>query len=120
MRKYLVAAVTALALLTAATGCSGDSTSGTDDEPKTLALSSIIAPDTFVPGSFGSGPTGQHAQFVYDSLLRNDENGEPTPNVATEWSYDAAQTTLNMTLRDGVSFTDGTTLDADADRKSVV
>lgn len=114
MRKYLVAAVTALALLTAATGCSGGGNAATGDQPKTLALSTIVAPDTFVPGSFGAGPTGQHAQFVYDSLLRSDENGEPAPNVATEWSYDAAQTTLSMTLRDGVSFTDGSKLDADA------
>ena len=113
MRKYLIAAATAAALLTTATGCAGGSSSASS-QPTTLSLSQIAAPDSFAPGNFGTGPNSQYLQPVYDSLLRNDEKGEPTPNVATEWSYDATQTTLSLTLRDGITFTDGSKLDAAA------
>ena len=88
--------------------------SSASSQPTTLSLSQIAAPDSFAPGNFGTGPNSQYLQPVYDSLLRNDENGEPTQNVATDWSYDATQTTLSMTLRDGITFTDGTKLDAAA------
>ena len=47
-------------------------------------------------------------------MLSLDKDGKPAANLATEWSYDATNTTLSLTLRDDVKFTDGTPFDAAA------
>lgn len=53
-------------------------------------------------------------QAVYDSLIRMEPDGTLVPHLATEWSYDDTRTVLTLTLRDDVSFTDGTPFNADA------
>ncbi len=57
--------------------------------------------------------TGQIA-YIYDTLLRVASDGTVTPRLATgiEPNEDFSQWTL--TLRDGLTFTDGTALDAEA------
>lgn len=70
---------------------------------------------TYDPWSAQSGLNGSlfsnHA--LYDSLVHLDENGQPTPWLATKWeSADSSHYTL--TLRDDVKFSDGTALDANA------
>lgn len=54
------------------------------------------------------------SEQVYECLLQRDLTGESDflPGLATEWSYDA-DGNLNLTLREGVKFHDGTTMDAD-------
>lgn len=52
-------------------------------------------------------------EAMYDSLTRIDSTGEVVPSLATEWSY-TDPTTLRMSLREGVTFTDGTEFNADA------
>jgi ABC-type dipeptide transport system, periplasmic component len=52
---------------------------------------------------------------VYDYLMHQDnETSEPTPWIATDWAYDESRTVLSLTIREGVTFTDGTPLDAEA------
>src|SRR5947209_3797526 len=115
MRKYLVAtSVAALAVSLAACGSGSSSSASGGTSGGSLSLGQIQPPTTFVPGGFGSGPTAQFLQPVYDTLVRSDNSGDPTPNIATAWTYDSPQTTLSMTLRSGVTFTDGTPLDATA------
>src|SRR5947209_4311681 len=115
MRKYLVAtSVAALAVSLAACG-SGSSSSGSGSTSGgSLSLGQIQPPASFVPGDFAAGPTAQFLQPVYDTLVRSNANGDPTPDVATAWKYDSPQTTLSLTLRSDVTFTDGTKLDATA------
>jgi peptide/nickel transport system substrate-binding protein len=118
MRKILAAA-TAAVLAVTATACSGGSsaqngTTGPGATGGTLDLSAIQPPNTFVPGDISSGPGVLYTQPVYDSLLTNDNDGEPKANVGTEWSYDSTNTTLSVTLRNDVKFSDGTPLNADA------
>ena len=61
-----------------------------------------------------SGPADNYYQAVYDRLMHLDADGKPSPGLATEWSYDETGLRLSLTLRDGVTFTDGTAFDADA------
>ncbi|WP_448628212.1 ABC transporter substrate-binding protein [Geodermatophilus sp. URMC 64] len=61
--------------------------------------------------------TGQFVTFMYpmyDTLLTLDENADAAPSLATKWEYSADGTTLTLTLRDDVTFHDGTKFDADA------
>ncbi len=51
---------------------------------------------------------------IYDSLIRLDASGEPTPGLATAWEYNADLTEFTLTLRQGVTFHDGSKFDAAA------
>ena len=51
---------------------------------------------------------------IFDSLIRHDPSGEPTPGLAESWSYNADLTEFSMTLRQGATFHDGTPVDAKA------
>ena len=96
----------------------GSSTSGSSDAAASggeLTLAIITPPKSFAVGAMASsGPESTYYQAVYDTLLALDAEGKPAANLATEWKYDAASTTLSLTLRSDVTFTDGTKFDADA------
>lgn len=123
-RKFLAAtAAAALAVTLAACGggSSGSISSGTAGAGTggNLDLAQVAPADSFVPGDLPNGPGAQYVQPVYDSLLVNDNDGEPGPNLATEWSYDTTNTKLTLTLRSDVKFTDGAPLDASAVKTSL-
>ncbi|MFE1232820.1 ABC transporter substrate-binding protein [Streptomyces sp. NPDC058745] len=106
------AATAAAAGLSTLTGCSGDSgssgsssgtlTAGFDNEPVTLdpALSAAISSDRNVLNLF------------FDALLRQRPDGEFEPALAAKW--DAGDSEVTLTLREGVKFHDGTPCDAEA------
>lgn len=52
-------------------------------------------------------------QFI-DNLVSLDENGEVVPWLAESWEASDDGLTYTLTLKDGVEFTDGTPLDAEA------
>lgn len=54
------------------------------------------------------------AKSVYDTLTLIDPNGEAVPNLATSWSANADFTEWTFTIREGVTFHDGTPLDGAA------
>jgi peptide/nickel transport system substrate-binding protein len=80
----------------------GTLTVGFDNEPVTLdpALSSAISSDRSVLNLF------------YDTLLRQQRDGQYVPALAEKWAVDGL--TVTFTLRAGVTFHDGTPFDADA------
>ncbi|XPP27068.1 MAG: ABC transporter substrate-binding protein [Leucobacter sp.] len=111
-------AITALALSSCA-GDSGSSASPAQDSTLTIALPS--APTSLDP-SRGSG--GSNAVFqlpAYSALLHQGDVGEmPMPGLAEsyEWIGDGNRT-LQITLREGLMFSDGTPLDSEAVKASV-
>ncbi|MGY1802470.1 ABC transporter substrate-binding protein [Blastococcus sp. SYSU D00922] len=116
MRRSLVAATVASALLlTAACGGSSERGSGSSGSTDSLTLAAITPPSSFAIGEMASsGPEDHYYQAVYDKLLNLDADGQPIPNLVTEWSYDETGTRLSLTLRDDVTFTDGAAFDAEA------
>lgn len=52
--------------------------------------------------------------FVYDRLTHLDPKGEPQPMLAESWEVLEEGRKLRLTLRDGVTFHDGTPFDAEA------
>lgn len=54
------------------------------------------------------------AKLVYDTLTLLDQDGNAVPNLATEWAGNADFTEWTFTIREGVSFHDGTALDGAA------
>lgn len=51
--------------------------------------------------------------ILYSRLMREDENGEPTAELATAWSASPDALAWTIDLRDGVMFHDGSSFDAD-------
>ena len=117
--------VSAVALLTAAalaltacsasdTGTSTGSTDGATVTGGTLTIGSLVDVKSFDPAQGHIGHDVQYFQPVYDSLLRREADGTLVPMLATEWKYNDDNTVLTLTLRDDVTFTDDTKLDAEA------
>ncbi|MCR5173023.1 MAG: peptide ABC transporter substrate-binding protein, partial [Oscillospiraceae bacterium] len=88
------------------------------DEPKTIVLAEswsfpsfypVISPETGV--NFGSNYWSMN---FYDTLVRYDENNEIAGCLAETWEVSKDGLTYTFHLRDGVKFSDGTPLTADA------
>ncbi|WP_345800582.1 ABC transporter substrate-binding protein [Microbacterium sp. AZCO] len=111
-----VIAAAALALTGCAAGDAGGSTGGAGG---TLTLGAIAAPTTFDPASAEWGNRSPFYQSVFDTLLLATPEGTIEPWLATKWSYNDDNTVLTLTLRDDVTFTDGSKLTGEAVAKSL-
>jgi peptide/nickel transport system substrate-binding protein len=61
-----------------------------------------------------SNPTGRlWLDLIYDTMIHNTVDGEGAPGLATKWTT-PDPSTVELTLRDGVKFSDGTPLTAAA------
>lgn len=115
-KNFLVTAVVAaVALASAACGGGADRNGG-----DTLTLGALLAPSTFAASDSNWGNEAPYLQAVYDTLLRETPDAQLEPWLATDWSYDDTKTVLTMTLRDDVTFTDGTKFDADVAAQNVL
>jgi peptide/nickel transport system substrate-binding protein len=121
MRKQLLALCVGAALLLGA--CSGTSTSTTAGSAAvptgvggadTLTLGEIAFPTSFDVNGYSISHQVSYFTAVFDTLVREDGDGNLKPGLATAWSYDSGKTNLTLTLRTGVKFTDGTDFNADA------
>jgi len=71
-----------------------------------------------LPASFDVNGWGQRHMALFsgffDTVLRFNPEGDIAPGIATDWQFNDNHTELSLTIRDGVYFTDGTPLDAEA------
>lgn len=108
-----VVVTTALVVLVAA-GCSASvgsvtSDAPSDSEPATLRLAETGEYDTLNPLEYPLGITSK----LYDGLVAVGEDGVLEPGLATEMPVpDADLTSWTVTLRQGVTFSDGSAFDA--------
>jgi peptide/nickel transport system substrate-binding protein len=112
------AAVLAVATATslAACGGGGDGGSGGNSQSPsdtlTVALNADAAPTGYDPLLYAQGQF-QFFSGMYDALFVTDENGEAQPSLATGFENNAENTETTLTLAEGVTFTDGSELDAE-------
>ncbi|MCU1637788.1 MAG: ABC-type dipeptide transport system, Extracellular component [Microbacteriaceae bacterium] len=114
-RKYRSAAAAIGGLMALTLVVSGCGTGGGDNSGSTSTLTMAHDGNTqinFDPG-VGSITVTTYLAPVYDTLLRRASDGSFESNLATEWAYESP-TKFTMTLRDDVTFEDGSALDADA------
>lgn len=104
-------AAAALALGVAACG-GGSSSAGGTNGSGTLTMGLLVPATTFEAPDMNWANESPYGQAVYDSLLQASPSGTIEPHLATAWSYNASKTVLTLTLRTGVTFTDGTPFDA--------
>lgn len=115
-RSQTLAAVAAIALLATATAAcdstpAATSNSGTD---ATLALSILGTPNSFDPAQLVEGQQTYVWDSIFDTLLLQDNKGELHPGAAQSWSYSADGRTLTLKIRQGMKFSSGDPVDANA------
>src|SRR3954454_5161551 len=108
-------AVTAALALGSLAACGGGGGGGgssqSAEDTVTVALDADAAPNGYDPLLYSQGQF-QFFGALYDSLFVTDENGEVQPSLVTDFSNNADNTQLTLTLRDDVTFADGSTLDS--------
>lgn len=116
MKKRLMSAMLAAALMV---GAAPSVLAQVANDADTLALAATLDNNSFDRAQLMIGNQLQFWSPVFDTLLVREANGELAPNLATEWSYNADASVLNLKLREGVSFTDGTPFNADAVKANI-
>ncbi|MBM7476048.1 ABC transporter substrate-binding protein [Curtobacterium herbarum] len=117
LRRIVTGVASAATVLLAVAACSGGGAPGDSSTPVrggTLTYASGDAEPTCLdPHVGGNYPQALLAtQYVEELVGLHD--GEPTPELATKWTTSNDGKTLTFTLRDDVTFTDGTPFDAAA------
>ncbi|WP_260300658.1 ABC transporter substrate-binding protein [Rathayibacter sp. PhB152] len=107
-----MAALTVGTLVAGLTACAdgADSSAGGSS---TLTLGLLGPATTFAAADASWANETPYLQAVYDTVLRAEPDGTVIPGLATAWSYNEDNTTLTLTLRDDVTFTDGTAMTAE-------
>src|SRR5688572_24926414 len=110
----LVAAAS-LAVLTACGGGGdnggGGGSSQSAENAVTIALNADAAPGGYDPLQYSQGQF-QFFAALYDSLFVTQPDGTVEPSLVSEFSNNAENTQTTLTLREGVTFTDGSELDS--------
>ncbi|WP_396125815.1 ABC transporter substrate-binding protein [Curtobacterium poinsettiae] len=108
------AATLLLLLLSACSGGGAGTTSSTPVAGGTLTYASGDAEPTCLDPHVGGNYPQALLATQYIEELVGLEDGKPTPELATKWTTGDDGKTLTLTLRDDVTFTDGTPFDAAA------
>lgn len=83
-----------------------------------LVISISELPDTLDPHKTGAAVTSTVLRQATDPLIRKNLEGEYVPGLATEWSISDDGLTWTFKLREGVTFHDGTALNAESVKAS--
>ena len=115
MKRTVLSLVTAVCLLTA-TACSDNSagSSADGDGGSTVRWATSAMPTSLDPAMVGSRGLWVFMNLIYDTLIDIDVEGNLLPGLATEWAMSEDGTSFDLTLREGVTFSDGEPFDADA------
>ncbi|KLL10420.1 ABC transporter substrate-binding protein [Protofrankia coriariae] len=118
-RRVALVILLGLALAATGAGCGSgdDDTTGTPANGPAVGGTlrwAVYANLGWDPVTSGAAIETPILGLVYDSLIRLDEQGQPTPGLATAWNYSEDGRTLTLKLRDHVTFTDGAAFDAQA------
>lgn len=124
-KRMLSIILTLVLLISVLSGCATTTTEEPKQESESVTPAAGAPKDTLTMLSAESftgswDPTGHtilaniHVEYiVFDRLVNMDmETLEITPGLATEWKYLEDGVTLELKLRDGVKFHDGTDFDA--------
>lgn len=120
----LAAGALAVTLLAAACGTGGDSNGGTATgepvEGGTLVYATGDAEPTCLdPHVGGNYPQALISTQYLEPLVGRDAAGEIQPWLATDWEVSEDGLTWDLTLAEGITFTDGTPMDAEAVKVNV-
>jgi peptide/nickel transport system substrate-binding protein len=108
----LIAAASAALTLTA---CSADTPASGGGASHDLAIAVVTPPNSMDPAQLVDG----QQMFVWSSILdtllyKENKTGELKPNAAESWKYNQDGTELTLKIRKGMTFSNGSAVDANA------
>ncbi|WP_051017426.1 ABC transporter substrate-binding protein [Rhodococcus sp. R1101] len=106
------AAIGACAVLLTACGSTPTENSGVADPAVPLHYATVFGVSSFDPHKTRITSDATMLNMVYDRLVHRDAAGQPMPGLAESWEIDERSLTLH--LREGLTFSGGAVLDADA------
>ncbi|MEU8036686.1 ABC transporter substrate-binding protein [Streptosporangium sp. NPDC049078] len=77
-------------------------------------------PTTWDPVTSSAGNDVNALSLVYSAVTRLDDRGDAVGGLATAWKYTDGGKRVTFTLRAGLTFSDGSPLDAEAVRKNLL
>lgn len=110
--------IAALSLTACGGDATGDSASSAGGGTGTIKWAWQL-PTTWDPVTSSAGSDVQMLALTYSALTHLDNNGNAVPHLAESWEYNEDGTAVTFTLQDGLVFSDGTPLDAEAVKKSL-
>ena len=114
MKKLTTTALSAvLALSLVGCGGSGDSNTGATSGGNILRFGTSGIEGTFNPVVSDGVYDGYVVSLVFEGLISNDAEGQYIPSLAESWELSDDKLTYTFTLKDGITFSDGSALTAD-------
>jgi len=114
-------AVLALALGLSACGSTGSGvTTAAGDSGAVLKWATTDFPSDWDPVVNGAGAQFRPLTFVYASITNINAKGDPTPGLATSWTYNSTGTEVTFHIRHGLKFSDGTPVNAAAIKDAII
>ncbi|MGN6128175.1 MAG: ABC transporter substrate-binding protein [Humibacter sp.] len=110
----IAAAVLATSALAACSSANGSTGQATATDGGTLKWASSYAPSSWDPVVDGSGAAFRITALAYASLTNTNAKGEAVPGLASSWTYNSDGTQVTFHLRKGLTFDDGSPLNAAA------
>ncbi|MCW1099173.1 ABC transporter substrate-binding protein [Streptomyces sp. RS2] len=117
LRTAALGTALAVVLVPVLAACGGDASSANGSS--TLKWASTYFPTHWDPVVGGSGAQFRELALVYASLTRIDENGEAVPDLAESWQYNDKGDEITFHLREGLTFSDGKPVNAEAVKAAV-
>lgn len=126
LRLLVVWMITAAVIIGGSAGCGGSDTgdesagsSGGDTYADTVLVGLRLAPyQSLDPSAEGVRPSIPFN--VYETILSTNDSGEPLPGLAESWESNKTGDEWTFHLREGVKFHDGSELDAEAVKFSII
>lgn len=108
-RPLLAVAATgaALALLLSACSPAGGDSASEGAAPTAITIGVTSQPPTFDPAQLDLGESSLIWTGIFDTLLKVDNQGVVQPNAAESFEYSEDGRTLTLTLREGMTFSNG-------------
>lgn len=118
-RRGFLGMSVAAGLLLSLEACGGSSSGGAGGAGGGTIKWAWQLPTTWDPVTSSAGSDVQMLALTYDPLTALDAQGNAQPWLAESWAYDEAGTSVTFTLKSGLTFSDGTPIDATAVAKSI-
>lgn len=113
-----VAAATVLGLSACQSGSDAPGSNGSDaaelDTSAVLEYTTTGGIVSFDPHKTTSSSDFILLNLIYDRLVHQDADGNPVPGLAESWAFSDDMQKLTLTLRQGLTFSDGETFNAEA------